>query len=162
MGNGRWSGGNSGSGLARVRVLGAVFVLLLAGSVLLGFGSRRQAQKALAQLPSSPIPTSSRSSRRSKPDARTILGQLPLIFEPNQGQADPRVKFLAHGAGYSLFLDTASAVLSMQTAHPSQGRSEQLVRMKLVGANPAAVTAGTDPLPGKSNYIIGNDPRKWH
>src|ERR1022692_913181 len=163
MGNGRWSGGNSGSGLARVRVLGAVFVLLLAGSVLLGFGSRRQAQKALAQLPSSPIPTSSRSSRRSKPDARTILGQLPLIFEPNQGQADPRVKFLARGRGYSLFLDTSGAALALQAGPLSRNRhGDQLVRMKLVGANLAAAIAGTDQLPGKSNYLIGNDPHKWH
>ena len=166
MGNGRWSGRSSGkssgSSLLWARTLGAVLVLLVAGCVLLASGSRRYAQKATAQLPASPIPISSGFSLRSKLDARAILGKLPLIFEPNQGQADPRVKFLAHGAGYSLFLDTASAVLSMQTAHPSQGRSEQLVRMKLVGANPAAVTAGTDPLPGKSNYIIGNDPHKWH
>ena len=34
--------------------------------------------------------------------------------------------------------------------------------MKLVGANAAAATAGTDPLPGKSNYIIGSDPQQWH
>ena len=47
----------------------------------------------------------------------------------------------------------------MQTA---AGHSEQFVRMKLVGANPAAATDGTDPLPGKSNYIVGNDPRQWH
>ena len=53
-------------------------------------------------------------------------------------------------------------MLAMQTAHSSAGRSEQFVRMKLVGANPAAATAGTDPLPGKSNYIIGNDPHQWH
>jgi Domain of unknown function DUF11/Beta-propeller repeat len=106
------------------------------------------------------------------PDARAILGQLPLIFEPNQGQTDPRVKFLARGAGYSLFLDATGAVLAMQTSHSSSSRTsssrtsaergEQFVRMKLVGANPSAATAGTGPLPGKSNYIIGNDPQKWH
>ena len=31
-------------------------------------------------------------------------GQLPLSFEANQGQTDPRVRFLVHGRGYSLFL----------------------------------------------------------
>jgi hypothetical protein len=39
---------------------------------------------------------------KSKPDARALLGQLPMIFEPNQGQTDSTVKFVAHGAGYSL------------------------------------------------------------
>jgi uncharacterized repeat protein (TIGR01451 family) len=152
-----------------------MFVLLLAGFVLLGSGSRRYAQKATAAVPASPasqIPISFRSSSfrsssgtslHSKPDARALLGQLPLIFEPNLGQADPTVKFLARGAGYSLFLDATGAVLSTQTAHSSPpGRGEQSVRMTLVGANRAAATAGTDPLPGQSNYFIGNDPRKWH
>src|SRR5438876_9928559 len=33
--------------------------------------------------------------------------------------------------------------------------------MKLVGANPSARVVGLDELPGKSNYFIGNDPKKW-
>jgi len=33
--------------------------------------------------------------------------------------------------------------------------------MKLTGANPAARVVGLDELPGKSNYFIGNDPKKW-
>jgi uncharacterized repeat protein (TIGR01451 family) len=179
MGNGPWSGRSSetssetsfrnDSASTRVwpLVVGAMLVLLLGGAVLLRSGSRRYSQKATAQLPASPLAISSRSSLHAKPDARAILGQLPLIFEANQGQTDPQVKFLARGAGYSLFLDATGAVLAMQTAHSSSSRTaaergEQFVRMKLVGANPAAATAGTGPLPGKSNYIIGSDPRQWH
>jgi uncharacterized repeat protein (TIGR01451 family) len=193
MGNGRWSGSispeslgktlgkDSGKSLLWVRALGGLVVLLVAGSVLLGFGSRRDAQKSVAQHPASPSPELSKLSLKSKSESRAILGQLPLIFEPNQGQADPQVKFLAHGSGYSLFLDANSAVLAMQTAPSSSSSSasaaqpsgqareqarkqsrEQFVRMKLVGANPAAALAGADALPGKSNYMIGNDPQKWH
>ena len=33
--------------------------------------------------------------------------------------------------------------------------------MKLDGANSAARVSGAEPLPGKSNYFIGNDPAKW-
>jgi len=33
--------------------------------------------------------------------------------------------------------------------------------MKLVGANPASQIAGLEELPGRSNYFIGNDPKKW-
>jgi uncharacterized repeat protein (TIGR01451 family) len=177
MGNGRLSPESlgktlekdSGKRLLWVRALAGLVVLLVAGSVLLGLGSHRYAQKSVAEHPaSSPSPELPKLSLKSKPESRAILGQLPLIFEPNQGQADPAVKFLAHGAGYSLFLDADSAVLAMQTepspssAAPAARPSEQFVRMKLVGANPSAALAGADALPGKSNYMIGNDPQKWH
>jgi uncharacterized repeat protein (TIGR01451 family) len=172
MGNGRWLGRTSRGSLVSARAFGSVFVLLLAGLLLLGMGSRRYAPKAAVQIATSPIPPSplstaliSPSPRRSseaKPDVQAILGQLPLIFEPNQGQASAGVKFLARTAGYSLFLDNSGAVLGVQSRHSGPGRSEHFVRMKLVGANPAAVISGSDPLPGKSNYLIGNDSRQWH
>lgn len=34
--------------------------------------------------------------------------------------------------------------------------------MKLRGANASAQVKGQDELPGKSNYLIGNDPMRWH
>jgi len=37
----------------------------------------------------------------------------------------------------------------------------QVVRLRLVGANPKATVTGSDELPGKSNYFLGNDPKKW-
>jgi hypothetical protein len=197
MGNGRWLAGRSGrdaerqsakrrsakknlgssAGSLMPRALGAAFVLLLAGSALLGAGFRRSAEKSMEQFPAASSSSASRSflpsqssslrltplqakQRLSQPDARSILGQLPLIFEANQGQADSRVKFLARGTGYSLFLDETSAVLTMQTARSAP--DQQYVRMKLVGADSAAATAGTNPLPGKSNYILGNDPQRWY
>ena len=33
--------------------------------------------------------------------------------------------------------------------------------MQLVGSQPAVEVKGLDPLPGKANYFIGNDPKKW-
>src|ERR1700722_7556216 len=127
MGNGRWSGRSLESGMGWTRALGAMIVLLLVGSELPGPGSRCHAQTA--PVPASPIRSSSRSfldsktthskPLQSKPDVRAILGQLPLIFEPNQGQANSPVKFLSRGAGYSLFLDPSGAVLAMQIRHSS-------------------------------------------
>ncbi|HEV2352469.1 MAG TPA: SBBP repeat-containing protein, partial [Terriglobia bacterium] len=38
---------------------------------------------------------------------------------------------------------------------------DSVLRMKLVGANARAAVIGADELPGKSNYFIGNDPKKW-
>ncbi len=85
------------------------------------------------------------------------LSQLPLSFEPNQGQTDPQVKFLARGAGYGVFLTADQAVLTL-----SSDKNSSVVRMQLAGANPAAAASGSSPLPGKSNYFIGNDPAKWY
>ena len=36
-----------------------------------------------------------------------------------------------------------------------------VLRMKLVGTNAGAKLTGLEELPGKSNYFIGNDPKKW-
>jgi hypothetical protein len=50
---------------------------------------------------------------------------LPLRFEANQGQTDPRAKFVARGNGYTMFLTTGEAVLSLKSAKPKprfQGR----------------------------------------
>jgi hypothetical protein len=112
----------------------------------------------------------------------TILnryGKLPLSFEANQGQSDPRVKFLSRGTGYSLFLTSNEAVLALQPSAPSPAGSGQamnvhrppvshrpsegaVLRMNLLNANPKTEVSGQDELPGKSNYFIGNDPKKWH
>jgi hypothetical protein len=104
-------------------------------------------------------------------------GQLPLSFEANQGQADERVQFLAHGDGYSLFLTRTEAVLALfGTADPvatgvqpmpaarngaSQPRRGSVLRMTLIGGNPATPAIGVDELPGKSHYFVGNDPKQW-
>jgi hypothetical protein len=39
--------------------------------------------------------------------------------------------------------------------------TDAVLRMKLVGANPRAKVSGLEELPGKSNYFIGSDPKKW-
>jgi beta-propeller repeat-containing protein len=106
-------------------------------------------------------------------------GKLPLSFETNQGQTGKRVKFLARGRGYSLFLTSNEAVLALKRASPESkeakgaadaglalsrstpSESTECVRMKLVGVSPAARESGVDELPGKANYFIGNDPKKW-
>ena len=46
-------------------------------------------------------------------------------------------------------------------AQTSEPQAESVLRLKLVGANPAIPVTGLDELPGKSNYFIGNDPKKW-
>src|SRR6266481_5783987 len=114
----------------------------------------------------------------SRPVAETY-GKLPLSFEANQGQSDERVRFLARGSGYTVFLTSNEAVVALKKGRPqpkgdrgafeshfvaaNTGPAEavEYLRMKLVGANLASPVSGADELPGKSNYFIGNDPKKW-
>jgi len=37
-----------------------------------------------------------------------------------------------------------------------------VLRMKLAGAAAAAEVSGLEEMPGKSNYLLGSDPTKWH
>jgi hypothetical protein len=99
-----------------------------------------------------------------------------MQFEPNEGQANSRVKFLSRGRGYSLFLTSNEAVLSLRRsasgsskAGSATGRAANkpqadraVIQMALEGANPNPTMAGQDPLPGHVNYFIGNDRSKWH
>jgi len=119
-----------------------------------------------------------RSDLSNSNQARAILSQLPLLFEPNLGQInlgqtslgqtnaaqtnpDP-VKFVARGNGYSLFLDSEGATLALRSpAHAGSGARTESLRMKLAGASRSPRITGTDLLPGKSNYFIGNDRSKW-
>jgi Beta-propeller repeat/Abnormal spindle-like microcephaly-assoc'd, ASPM-SPD-2-Hydin len=81
----------------------------------------------------------------------------PLQFEPNQGQTDKQVQFVSQGAGYSLFLTSNKAVLSLSSPAGKQAALEMVV----AGANPLAVADGIEPFAARSNYIRGNDPNKW-
>jgi Beta-propeller repeat len=79
--------------------------------------------------------------------------KLPIVFEPNQGQVDGQVKFLARGAGYTLYLTDREAVMSLKGAAP--------VRMSLVGGASPKAFQPSEPTGGISNYFLGNDPAKW-
>src|SRR6185503_17904353 len=81
--------GRSGAVLRRGRVSVLVALLVLGGVALL----RHDLSRGRGNSPAaSPMTTSS------------LLARLPLVFEPNVGQTEQPVKFLAHGHGYGLYL----------------------------------------------------------
>ena len=89
-----------------------------------------------------------------KPALAQQYGNLPLAFEPNQGQSDSRVRFLSRGSGYTVFLTETGPVLAID------GPAGSAIRASVLNARPARIE-GANPLPGHTNYIIGNDPRRW-
>ena len=101
------------------------------------------------------------------------FAKLPFAFEANTGQTDAAVKFLARGSGYTMFLTPTAAVLSLRASGSSRPEHEPTaldthpdprmtaLRMKFVGANPAARLSGLDERPGKVHYLRGNDSGKW-
>lgn len=92
------------------------------------------------------------------------FGSLPVYFEENRGQAGNEVKFIARGAGYKTLLTTDEAVfvLSESANGKSNGAAkEQIVRMRVQGANKQAEVAGVEELAGKVNYFNGSDKSKW-
>jgi len=82
-----------------------------------------------------------------------------MSFEPNKGQTDGAVKFLARSSCYALFLTSDEAVFGFQDKHNSSDSS--VLKMSLKDANRNAIVTGLSELPRKTNYFIGNDPRKW-
>ncbi len=60
---------------------------------------------------------------------------------------------------------SSQSLLQSATHNPQsaiRNPQSRRLRLKLDGAKPAEQVIGVNPLPGKSNYFIGNDPRKWH
>ena len=58
------------------------------------------------------------TSENEKPKVVAQMNVLPLYFEPNKGQTDPKVKFLTRGAGYTLFF--SSQELTMVLMDPKR------------------------------------------
>jgi hypothetical protein len=154
--------------------------LLLAGLGLAGavtWSARDAARQGAVIRPAHLVST----HRPEKQDERTVrlqhaFGKMPLQFEANRGQTDRRVKFLSRGSGYSLFLTPTEAVFALQkppatpatipsaaskTGKQSVAAQTTVLRLQLVGANPNPPLAGREALPGKVNYLLGSDPKKW-
>jgi hypothetical protein len=119
------------------------------------------------------------AQQKNESHLKTAYAQLPLSFELNKGQTDPEVKFLSRGNGRTLFLTPSEAVLVLQpprpegvqrrgvfktqrdSLRPEKTSHPAVVRMRFVRANSNPKLTAFDPQPGRSNYFIGSDPKKW-
>jgi hypothetical protein len=84
------------------------------------------------------------------------FGGQPLAFVPNEGQADPRVRFSAQAGGASFYFTRKEAVLAF--ARDDEGLA---LRLGFLGANPAPEIEGQGVSAGTMNYLAGSDASQW-
>ncbi|HKP53615.1 MAG TPA: SBBP repeat-containing protein [Chloroflexia bacterium] len=113
------------------------------------------------------------------PADRTINpARLALAFEPNVGQADPEARYLVHSSGNTLLFTQSRVVLALpvpgekgvqREKHPiaanqprRKSAASALVSLNFVGAESSPEIVSQEMLPGKVNYLLGNDPSAWH
>lgn len=137
-------------------------------------------------LKTQPVALSSAAQQK----VRAGFAALPLAFEPNEGQADPQVKYLARGTGYKLCLSASEAILAVRKPGDdsevrtmmadkrlgparlrsliqqhqrirAQRQQVAVVRMQMLGAGFTTAIAASGLQSGKINYFLGNDPSKW-
>ena len=82
------------------------------------------------------------------------FAKLPLAFE-RRGEGS-REQYVARWNGYVIALQGGSATIGVQP----QVAAVSTVSMDFAGARKVSATAGPE-LPGKVNYLFGNDPKQW-
>lgn len=86
--------------------------------------------------------------------AQTISpANLPLYFEANSDQTE----FLSSGNGYQFAISASEVQMILRES----GSRAATAQMRFAGGNAAARIHGGGEMPGKINYLIGNDPSKW-
>ncbi len=111
-----------------------------------------------------------------------VLAKSPLAFIANEGQFDSRAKFFVRTCGQTAWFTEAGLVFDLQRVKPGtekppgdvisrrlrgplanhEAERERLVFFQeFVGAKRNVTIAGLDQQPGRYNYFLGNDPKKW-
>lgn len=120
-----------------------------------------------------------------RPRASAVVasyGHLPLSFVPNVGQANREVEFLAHTSAYTLYLTPRKAVFAFSGREPGRisnlrqvrktrkgsaneaeqsPRRSEILTMELLAATRSARATGSEELPSRTNYFLGNNPARW-
>ena len=169
----------------------ALFLLLLLPAIAAAIFSSSLVRSARAVGEETGAATEDTATQtHARENAAEAYGKLPLQFEANKGQADERVRFVARGDGYVLFLTSDEAVMTLRpvaqeragekastndtgtkTSMSDSGKKTstndpardayKVLRMRLAGANRAPSVEGLEESSGKLNYFLGSDPAKW-
>jgi hypothetical protein len=96
----------------------------------------------------------SAASASAQEPVRDALASLGTQFERNVGQGPADADFLAYGPGYGLLLMRNGAVVR------SAGHRD--VRVTFAGGTGTTTPVGEAATTGVVNYLVGNDPARWH
>jgi hypothetical protein len=99
-------------------------------------------------------------NKASRPASLASFANAPLCFEANAGQDGESGQFIARGAGCGVRLAPTEAEIILNAGEDQS--APRSVRLQLVDANPASTMTGCDQMPARANYLIGNEPAKWH
>ena len=112
-------------------------------------------------VPAASVPAKSSGSDLYIPKQKQIVDtkvRLPLVFEPNVGQAADGIQWISRTMDGTLLMTPAAATLVVQ----GNERESKRVTMRVVGGRQSAKAEPAEALGSYSNYFIGNDPSKWH
>ena len=136
-------GGRAYRGLFRVWVCVLAIVLIAVPA---------RAQRRIASAP--PKLTTASSAHLTDSDrAHAILNQQPIRFEPLAEKG----MFLARGMGPAIRLSGTSIDFPIN----SGSSHTETISVQFVGARKSSRVTGLDPLPGRINYLYGDDPARW-
>ncbi len=154
--------------IVRLAIVTVCMACMTSGTYPFGqFDGRDRAGSTALRASSEPALASgaARLEVLSEPDLATRLGlsetfaRMPICFEANEGQAASSARFVCAVGGPRLLLSPAHATLELRQSSPAE---DEVLRMRLVSADPAAEIRGLDLLATRANYFIGNDPSTWH
>src|ERR671918_601632 len=134
-----------------------LLAIVLTGSLHLAPQPDPTARAARETAAAGLIPVAGGNDRK----ALDAYGDLPLAFVPNAGQTDDLVRFSAQTVGAQFHFTETEAVFAFDKVTTDQDRGLAL-RLGFLGASPETRIEGQGLLTGKVNYLIGNDPSKWH
>jgi hypothetical protein len=157
----------------RVNLRGDLGTLVFLGLMVIGFLPKPLAEAARRQ--------SADTLKTSNQHLLATYAKLPLSFEANLGQTNNQVKFFSRGSGYTLSLThrgeallalrkpgpqsdplkPAALLSTLATPKRAAASPSSVVRIKLIGGSLNPRAEALHELPGKANYFIGNDPKKW-
>jgi Beta-propeller repeat len=140
---------------SKTKIIALAALALSCGIAFLNLAGTKASRSAAAN---DPVKPGSLGPPDKAARVREAYGKLPLAFERNRGQTNEAAHFRARGAGYTLSLSATEATFLLGGG---TDESSKMLRMNLVTANPDAAVEGVNPLEGKVNYFVGNDPSQW-
>ncbi len=89
--------------------------------------------------------------------------QLPLLFIKNCGQADSSVSYYVKAGGQTVYFTGQGLIFELVRSTEEAGIAQEKMFLGLdfIGAGDPVIE-GVSPMPGKANYLKGNDPDAWH